>query len=154
MDQFKAAPRIPANYQKLDTMKPDEIEVAKQAGYITTELEVSKSINRLGNGACLDQPPAHMQDWRLRICLIWFCYIYENLKQIRRPMGAIEEILVEFRFPEQIDLPNSRLGTLYAGAFAWDPLNLGELERHLEYLRPHYWKTSFLLSEYRSTTAQ
>jgi hypothetical protein len=81
--------------------------------------------------------------------IIWFCYIYENLGLIRKPSGAIEEIILEFKAPGTLDVSGRRLGTLYAGAGAADPLSALDLENRLEKLKPHYDKAIRLLEQFQ-----
>jgi hypothetical protein len=63
-----------------------------------------------------------MRFWRSRMYVVWFCYVYENLAAIPRPVFAIEERFLHFQ--------SNLLGELaqpYAGAGACDE-NLSQEE--------------------------
>lgn len=56
-----------------------------------------------------------LRAWRGKLYLIWFCYIFENLQAVRRPLYAIEELFLHFR-SNLID----DLAQMFAGCGAWD----------------------------------
>ena len=81
--------------------------------------------------------------------VIWFCYLYENFRSIQKPIIAIEELTMEFKDPDVIDVPDQRgatLVSLYAGAK--DPIELAERKRQLELLKPNYLKGIGLLDNW------
>ena len=141
MIRFDAAPPVPADYPRLYLLSADEIGLARSAGYIADNVDPAAPVGRAGRDITYDPLPGDsLEDWRVRMYVIWFCYIFENFAVIQRPMGAIEELILEFRASEIIDIPGRRLGSLYAGAGADDPLPKSKLSWQLEQLRPHYLK--------------
>ena len=77
--------------------------------------------------------------------VVWFCWVYEEFLLIGKPAYAIEELIMEFKAPEVIDLPDRRLGTLWAGAGGWEPTAMAERDSLLGSLKPHYLKAVGLL---------
>jgi hypothetical protein len=147
MLSFRAAPPIPSDDPRLRALTNEELELARQANYVSDCVHPSKPVNRSGRDVCGDSLPAdNIQVWRIRVYLIWFCYIYENLSLIVRPVGAIEELITEFRAPAIIDIPGRRLATLFAGIGAADPLSASEIQDQIRSLRPHYEKATSLLA--------
>jgi hypothetical protein len=145
--QFDAAPAIPSNYPRLrEALTAEEIGLARAAGYVADGTDPRSSVRRAGLDNLGEQPALDdIQDWRTRIYAVWFCYIYENLLNILKPMGAIEEIILEFGAPSVLDTAERRLGTLYAGAGGADPLSASQLRVQLEKLKPHYVRAVELL---------
>lgn len=149
MLHFEAAPPIPSDYRWLRVLVSDEIEQARARGYVADTVDPHELL-RPGIDFSLETCPSNdIRDWRTRTYMVWFCYIYENFTKIRRPLYAIEEILLEFRVPSVIDLPDKRLGTLYAGAGSVGPLSDSEIKKYLQDLKPHYEKAIELLTKYR-----
>jgi hypothetical protein len=154
MLHFDAAPPVPSDYRWLCVLAGDEIERARAASYVADSVDPRALVNRPGLDNCSRNSPSDiipsddMRDWRVRIYIVWFCYIYENFREIRRPLYAIEELIFEFRAPGVIDLPDRRIATLYAGSGA---VSLPHSDRQyvLQQLKPHYEKAINLLTEYR-----
>jgi hypothetical protein len=154
--QFDAAPAIPTDYIRLqEALSVEEIGLARAAGYVAEGTDPRSRVRRggLDNSDELP-PPDDVQDWRTRLYTVWFCYIYENLLNILKPMGAIEEIILEFGAPDVLDTAERRLGTLYAGAGSADPLSGSELQVQLEKLTPHYARGVELLGTVSSLTCE
>ena len=150
MIQFDAAPGVPSNYHRLRVLTMEEIERARFAGYVVDAGNPNEPVRRDGLDNCFDPCLVDdMLDWRIRMYIIWFCYIYENLELIPKPSGAIEEILLEFKAPEILDVTGRRLATLYAGAGATGPLPSHRVKDRLEKLRPHYDKAISLLEQFQ-----
>ena len=151
MIQFNAAPAIPIGYHRLGTLTGEEIESARSAGYVVDVSDPSDSAVRDGLDNYAHPPTgSDILNWRVRMYILWFCYIYENLRLIRKPLGAFEEIILEFKAPGILDLPGRRLGTLLAGAGAADPPSPPrDLEYILETLEPHYDKAIRLLERFQ-----
>jgi hypothetical protein len=148
MIRFDAAPAVPVDYHRLRVLTVEEIERARSAAYVA---DVSDPREPARRGGLNNYPRPYFDDdifdWRLRMYIVWFCYIYENLSLIRKPLGAIEEILWEFKAPEILDLPGRRLASLYAGA-GTAALSAHDLKNQLEYLKPHYDKACCLLAQF------
>jgi hypothetical protein len=113
--------------------------MAGRNGYVQDSVDPSELVSRAGVDFS-DQPltPNDLDNWRAKFFLIWFCFIYENFQALAKPMGAIEELVMEFKAPSILDLENARLGSMYAGASASDPLTPDELQREAVCLKPHY----------------
>jgi hypothetical protein len=151
MRQFTSAPAIPVGYTRLRlALSADEVALAYQHSYVADTVDPSALVNRSGYDYSFN-PPAEddVKDWRTRIFLVWFCYVYENLRALKEPMGAIEELILEFQAPEILDPPGARLATYYAGAAARDPISTQELEQEVKYLAPHYRNALLLLGNLR-----
>jgi len=138
--QFDAAPAIPSDYPRLrHALSDEEINRAREAGYVADGMDLQIEVRRAGLDNCGELPPLDdILDWRIRVYVVWFCFIYENFLTILKPMGAIEEIILEFKAPNVLDTADRRLGTLYAGAGSEDPLPTSRLNAQLEELRPQY----------------
>ena len=146
MRRFAAAPPVLGTYPKLRYLTADEIDTARTAGYVSERCAPADEVNRNGLDNLTEQvPELSIDDWRTRMYVIWFCYIYENLFAIRRPLGALEEIITEFHAPETIDVPGRRLATLYAGAGSDEPVTESEKRRYADLLLPHYQHALALL---------
>jgi hypothetical protein len=154
--QFDAAPAIPTDYTKLlEALSVEEIGLARAAGYVVDRTDPRSNVRRAGLDNLGQQVTrSDIRDWRTRIYTVWFCYIYENLLNIADPMGAIEEIILEFGAPGVLDIAGHRLGTLYAGAGSSDPLAASELQVQLEKLRSHYARGVELLGTVSSLTCE
>ncbi len=141
MIRFAAAPPVPTDYPRLRALSAEELGLARSCGYVADAADPASPVDRAGRDITFDPVPGDsLEDWRVRMYVIWFCYIFENFDVIRRPMGAIEELILEFRASEIIDIPGRRLGTLYAGAGSSDPLRKSTAVLQMERLRPHYLK--------------
>lgn len=147
MIRFHAAPAVPADYPRLQSLSPDEIGQARPFGYVADTVNPAAPVERAGRDITFDPLPGDtLDDWRTRMYILWFCYIYENLAVIQCPMGAIDELILEFRALEVIDVPGRRLASLYAGVGWSDPLTASELKAQTEELHPHYAKAVALLA--------
>ena len=141
MIHFHAAPPVPVDYPRLQLLSADELTQARAYGYVADKVDPAAPATRAGRDITHDPLPGNsLEDWRVRMYVTWFCYIFENFAVIQRPMGAIEELVLEFRASDIIDLPGRRLGTLYAGAGSADPLTESELVKQTEELWPHFLK--------------
>lgn len=145
MRQFSAAPAVPIDYSRLAALSAEEIEAAVRAGYVALEVDPSAPVQRRGLENSSDIPPDDINDWRIRMYVIWFCYIYENIDKIRRPLAALEELIFEFKASSALDIPGSRIATDYAGAGSVEPLSENELGKQRVSLKPHYQKARVLL---------
>lgn len=145
MIEFDAAPAIPLNYHRLRALSPEEIQLARSSGYIAQSVDPSDPVRRTGIDNYSQPLLGDIRDWRTRVYIIWFCYIYENLDKIAKPFEAVEEIIMEFRAPDVIDMPGRRLGTLYAGMGGTNPASVSERKHSQERLKPHYDKALALL---------
>jgi hypothetical protein len=149
MKQFDAAPPVPLDYDRLRALSPIEIALARDASYVAATVDPVLPVQRAGLDNCAEpRPDEDLRDWRARMCVVWFCYVYENLLRIDKPLYAVEELILEFKAIETIDVPNHRLTTFYAGAGGWEPTSVSERMRHRELLAPHYAKAVLLLAEW------
>lgn len=148
MKQFDALPAIPMSYPRLTILKPDEINKAREAGYVAETSDPKTPVHRQGldnyDEMYIDESPT---SWRARMYAICFCYIYENILVIYKPSYAMEELILEFKAPSIIDLPHRRLATLYAGAGGAEPTSPSERLKDLESLKPHYEKAVAFLGK-------
>jgi hypothetical protein len=127
-----------------------EIELALAAGYVGKTSDPREPVCRAGLDNYLDQrADDDLTDWRTRMYVIWFCYVYENFLVIDKPAYAIEELILEFKAQDVLDLPERRLATLYAGAGGSEPTSMEERARGLEELKPHYSKAVKLLESWQ-----
>jgi hypothetical protein len=148
MRQFDAAPPVPLDYPRLAALTHGELELAQAAGYVAEKVDPQKPVRRAGLDNLGEPPPEDdLRDWRTRMYVIWFCYVYENFLAIAKPLYAIEELITEFR-PEVLDTPDVRLATAYAGAGARDPISIAVRKTQLQVLEPHYIKAIALLDEW------
>ena len=150
MLHFDAAPPIPTSYKRLSALNSSELAEAVRRGYVAENPHPSADVSRQGLDSSQTGVTQHdVQDWRARIYAIWFCYLYEHLKEIRRPLYAIEELFLEF----QTNLLNGGralpgLAQLYAGAGGWQNPTAAELDQHLQRLRVYYDTALGLLESY------
>jgi hypothetical protein len=144
---FDGAPAIPSNYARLRVLSAQEMALARAAAYVADDAaDPSEPVRRAGLDNCTDPPTfSDMQDWRIWMYVIWFCYIYENFSVIRMPLMAIEELILEFKAPNVLDTPDRRIASLYAGAGARDPISEPERASEMQELKPHYDKALLLL---------
>jgi hypothetical protein len=150
MKIFDAAPPVPLDYPWLNLLTDLEIEKARSLAYVADTVDLSIPVRRDGVDNIDPGPIEDMADWRTRMYVIWFCYIYENFEIIQRPRYAIEELIFEFRALAILDLPNRCLGTLFAGAGASDfePDAQSEFASTKQFLRPHYEAALALLQNF------
>jgi hypothetical protein len=139
MIQFDAAPPVPLEYPRLAALNQEEVEQARSAGYVAESVNPEEDVQRAGLNNCTE-PRARddIRDWRTRMYVIWFCYIYESFALIRQPLYAIEELILEFKAQDVLDTPNRRIATLYAGAGGSEQSHQIDYEEELERLKPHY----------------
>jgi hypothetical protein len=149
MIQFDVAPPVPSDYHRLGVLTPEEIENARSAAYVADGIDPLSPVCREGLNN-YDDPYLgdNIFDWRVRMFIIWFCYLYENFSLIHNQLGAIEEILLEFKVPGIVDLPGRILSTMYAGSFYGDLPDDG-VAFQLGLLKPHYEKGIELLEQFR-----
>ena len=150
MDEPKITLPVPLGYIRLRVFTPEEVNYAVAAGYVVRPEEGAKTEN--ASAACSpnrSRPKDDISDWRTRMYVVWFCYIYEHLKEIEKPLQAIEQIVLEFRAPTVIDAPGRFIGSLYAGMGGTDPVPARERDRQLKMLKPHYEKAIALLDGFR-----
>lgn len=150
METFYAAPAVPSDFHLVSAvLSDDEIKQAQNAGYIRANSNVGDELPRGGIDVLTDEPPVDIDDWRIRMFLIWFMYIFETMDILEKPMGALEEVLWEFKAPDILDLPGRKhLAALYAGAWDFDPLSTSEIERERSFLLPYYQKALHVVAEY------
>ena len=149
--QFDAAPPVPLAYPRLAALTPEEIELARAAGYVAETVDPRKPVRRVGLDNCTEKgADDDLRDWRTRMYVIWFCYVYENFLIIDKPLYAIEELIFEFQAQDVLDTPNCRIASLYAGAGGWEPTSPMDRKRHVEFLRPHYEIAISLLSNWNA----
>ncbi|WP_374544471.1 hypothetical protein [Rhodoblastus sp.] len=116
-----------------------EMEQAERYGYISNAACPSQAVNRSGIDISFeDRHSDELSDWRVRMYLIWLCYIYEKFRELKSPLGAIEELILEFRAPTIIDRGYYGLGQIYVGAGAEDPITRERVEKELITLQPFY----------------
>lgn len=149
MIRFDGAPAVPLTYPHLSALTAEEIKYAIDFGYVSPEEQPGAAVNRKGrNYPGVDVAKNDLRDWRSRMCIIWFCYIYENFDVIRRPLMAIEELVLEFGGIPMVD---DSLDYLYAGAGGSDAggsdiVSEVELERHIKFLKPRYERATRLMA--------
>jgi hypothetical protein len=149
MFQFDAAPAVPLRYPRLKALTATEIEKARAAAYVVEAADPREAVRRRGLNNYSEQWAYNdIEDWYTRMYAVWFCYVYENLLLIDKPLYAIEELILEFQAREALDLPDRRLATLYAGAGGAEPTLPGERIRQLELLKPHYARAVALLDNW------
>ena len=147
--QFHAAPPVPIDYPLLATLTTQEIDRARAAGYVADKVDVRNPVLRPGVNNYDDPPAAEdLSDWRTRMYVVWFCFIYENFRLLSTPLYAIEELILEFKGLDAIDY---RLASLYAGVGSADPISPTKREKHLEFLKPCYDKAIRLIEEWRAS---
>ena len=149
MIHFDAAPPVPVAYPRLSALTSAEIELARAARYIEVKVDPREPVGRTGlDNAIEERANDDVRDWRTRIFIIWFCYLFENFLLIKKPLYALEELILEFKAQDVLDLPDRRLATLYAGAGAAEPTLSSERKRQLELLRPHYARAIDILDNW------
>jgi hypothetical protein len=147
MIQFDAVPAMPLSYSRLAALSAPEIEQALLAGYLAPETDPAQPVRRPGlNNYMEPGPDEDLRDWRARIYVIWFCYVFENFPLIDKPLYAVEELILEFQAPALIDLPHERLATNYAGAGGAEPISPEERRKQIDFLKPHYDQAVTLLA--------
>ena len=140
---FDAAPAVPLSYSRLKVLTAAEISIAQASGYVGEEADLE--VNQKRPGLAYDDdfvPDDSLTDWRTRMYIVWFCYIYENFTAVRKPFFAIEELILEFR---GLDALHPNFGSLYAGAGGWEPLSPEAHQKALAWLEPLYFKAIYLL---------
>jgi hypothetical protein len=150
MRQFDAAPPIPIDYPRLRSLATEEVELAISASYVAETSDPRKPVRRQGLDN-YDWPYLgdYIRDWRIRTYIIWFCYLYESLHLLKKPLTSIEELLMEFKAPEILDLPGRRLATLYTGVSAADPLSADQIDDQRKKLKSHYDKSLSILEKWK-----
>jgi hypothetical protein len=120
MADFVAAPPVPSSYPRLAALTAQEIAEAGRCGYISDHAGVADDVSwscsdPLKFTSAMVEHGNNSRAWRGKLYLIWFCYVFENLKAIRRPLFAIEELFLHF----QSNLIDD-LAQMFAGCGAWD----------------------------------
>jgi hypothetical protein len=140
MITFNAAPSVPRSYTRLSSaLSRQEIEEAVRLGYVAEHTEPSEPVHNEKAFNVQSRSGPGLDDWPNRLFLVWFCYLFENLGVVQRPLAAIEEIILELGGgPADLDAGVPRLASLYAGAAAREPLSSAELAREREFLEPYY----------------
>ena len=146
MRQFDATPPVPLSYPWLEALTKDEVELAISGSYVVETSDPSTPVRRNGLEN-YDWPYLRddIRGWRIRTYIIWFCYLYESFHLLQKPMGSIEELLMEFKAPEILDVPNRRLATLYTGVSGADPFTANGIEDQRLKLHSHYDKAINML---------
>ena len=148
---FEAAPAVPIDYARLAALSHEEIRLAVAASYVSPRVDPRDPVGRQGLVASFNNIPADdIADWRTRMYVIWFCYLFENFFFLSMPLYALEELILEFRAPTVIDYEGNRLATDYAGAGGSEPISDPEHQRQHQWLRPHYDKALSLLHSWQS----
>jgi hypothetical protein len=152
MRQFNAAPPVPIDYPRLRALTAEEIDQARIAGYAAESVELRAPVRRSGLDNCQEAGPTDdIQDWRIRMYVIWFCYVYEHYRVIPAPAYAIEELVLEFQAPEALDTGDLRVATAFAGAGGGlELLSPTEREDQLRALKPLYAAAIGLLEDWMS----
>ena len=120
MNSFIAAPPVPNSYSRLSALNEEEIAEARRYGYVPDSVDPSGPVGRpcsdpLQHTSEMTKHGNNIRAWRARMYLIWFCYLFENLHTLRRPLYAIEELFLHFQTNILDDLAQ-----MYAGAAAWE----------------------------------
>jgi hypothetical protein len=119
MIQFGAVPPVPIDYPRLTALTLREIDEARISGYVAEVVDPRDPVRRPGLNNYNDPFPLDdFHDWRTRMYVVWFCYVYENFCIVNKPLHAIEELILEFKGLDMIDV---RLASLYAGAGSAEP---------------------------------
>lgn len=147
---FEYAPAVPATYERLiAALTPSEQEEAIRSGYVARRPKYDFLPAGAGSFGKHFTVSSEVNDWRNRMLLVWFCFIFENLKQIRNPAAALEEVLFELQGgPSGLDEGLIPLSTVYTGAAAWEPRSPDILDREESVLRPYYENAVRLLDSY------
>jgi len=137
MLKFTSAPAVPKGYYLLRALSDAEVIQAEKYSYVVEISDPSKFVNRNGIDISFeDRSPAELSDWRVRMYLVWLCYIYDIFFELRNPLGAIEELILEFRNPIIVDRGTKSLGQIYVGAGAEDPITRERAEKERITLQP------------------
>ena len=119
MADFDAAPPVPGFYPRLAKLTAEQIAEARRYGYVVDRTDLTAapwdSSDPLKYTSEMVEHGNNLRAWRGKLYLIWFCYVFENLNSIRRPLYAIEELFLYFR-SNLID----DLAQMFAGCGAWD----------------------------------
>lgn len=142
---FEAAPPVPSTYHRLrEALTDTEITEARELGYVAdgvlphAAIHCDRALNHI------HKPPISdgLSDWRNRMFLVWFCYLFENFDVLRSPLGALEELILELHGGPtswDMDLGNpAGFAQLWAGAGAGDPLSDRERKEERWRLEPYY----------------
>ena len=148
MNHFVAAPPIPSSYLKLAALNENEIAEARRYGYIADDTDPSAPVGRECSDPllCTVEMTEHGNDiraWRSRIYVIWFCYVFENIEAIRRPLYAVEELFLHFQSNLIVELAQ-----MYAGAGGLEEMSSPQEIAYLKAgLRRHYTRAIDLLDQ-------
>ncbi|WP_341899300.1 hypothetical protein [Ferrovibrio terrae] len=152
MIEFTAAPPVPLDYAPLKkALQSAEIAQAIKLGYVADIANLSQPVLNSRAFNVFSSLGRDLNDWRGRLFLVWFCYLYEEFLVIQKPLAAIEEILYEFQGgPEEFELRDIALASLYAGAAAREPSD--DPAQELAFLEPYYNRAIDLLGILRHAT--
>jgi hypothetical protein len=146
MLNFTAAPAVPKDYYLLHALDDAELARAEKYGYVSDTSFPGELVNRSGIDISFeDRSSENLTDWYIRMYLIWLCYIFENFLELQNPLGAIEELVLEFRSPTLIDHGPFSLGTTYVGAGAEGPITRERAEKEKNRIKPYYNDAKALL---------
>lgn len=134
MSLYPETPRVPVDYPRLIALSQQELGEAINYGYVKADAPP-----RYPHGAFQfpENGSNDLHDWRMRMYVLWFAYLYEIFFKIEKPLRAIEDLFLEFN--TNILNRGKRWGLAqdYAGAGAWDPTD-AELKLMHSDLRQYY----------------
>ena len=141
MSLYPETPRVPVNYPRLNVLSQQELSEAIKFGYVKSNLPPS---HPEGAAPCSEVGSDELQDWRMRMYILLFAYVYEAFFEIEKPLRAIEDLFLEFRTNILNGDQAWGLAQDYAGAGAWNPTQ-DELKRAHSDLRQYYDRALDLL---------
>lgn len=144
--KFHALPPVPETYKHLKAFTAAELMQAYNLGYIEKNGQTKDDVDCDYDTITADD----MKDWRTRFSTVWFCFVFENLLNIEHPSYAIEELILELKATDIIDVLNRRLATLYAGAGGSPVPDLEKRKQDHLWLQPHYDFALSLLNKWHN----
>jgi hypothetical protein len=139
MLKFTSAPAVPKNYYLLRALNDVELAQAEKYGYVSDTSDPGQLVSRNGIDISFeDRSSEKFSDWYIRMYLIWTCYLFEHFFELRNPLGAIEELILEFRSPTIIDNGRHSLGTTYVGAGGEGPITRERTKIEKNRIQPYY----------------
>jgi len=153
---YDAIPAVPHNYFRLSlALTSDERKQAYAFGYLLSpEGILATGYTDLIRFDVWSSDP-DIANWRNRMFLVWFCYLYENFYEIEGILGAFEGLILEFQggpdlfYEKHFDDLDNNFVSDYAGIGATEPL--GEERMRFEYnrLEPHYYWAQKILADHK-----